>query len=143
MLSRMAQPSMSLMVGDLSFLVIPGWSAENAAGLVPLRPYTLADHNGCDAAFAAILRQAALAGMSVTTVCRGFVVAFGKPPGAYAVDVRMAHACRLLADPGRSIADVAAELGWSDPFHLRRIFCANFGFISSGFRTQRMSELVR
>jgi len=88
-------------------------------------------------------RLAALAGMSVTTVCRHFVAAFGKPPGAYAVDVRMAHACRLLADPSRSIANVAAELGWRDPFHFSRFFRARFGLSPTDFRTHKMSETLR
>lgn len=66
-------------------------------------------------------RLASVACLSPWHVARSFTRAFGVPPHAYQVQVRVNRARRLLAS-GLSVADVAAVTGFTDQSHLTRHF---------------------
>ncbi|WP_410967232.1 helix-turn-helix transcriptional regulator, partial [Salmonella sp. SAL4436] len=57
---------------------------------------------------------------------RAFKAAFGLAPHAYLVQLRLAHARRLLA-AGASPAQVAPALGFADQSHLGRWFLRAYG----------------
>ncbi len=46
----------------------------------------------------------------------------GCPPMDYFTRLRMRHACRLLHSTSASVKEVAAELGYDDPFYFSRVF---------------------
>jgi AraC-like DNA-binding protein len=48
----------------------------------------------------------------------------GSPPMDYFTRLRMRHACRLLGSTGASVKEVAAALGYDDPFYFSRVFKA-------------------
>ena len=66
-------------------------------------------------------RIASIAGLSPWHLARSFTRAFGVPPHAYQVQVRVAEARRLLT-AGESVADTAAATGFTDQSHLTRHF---------------------
>ncbi len=66
-------------------------------------------------------RIASLAGLSPWHVSRGFTRAFGVPPHAYQVQMRVREARRLLSR-GRTVAETAAATGFTDQSHLTRHF---------------------
>jgi AraC-like DNA-binding protein len=46
----------------------------------------------------------------------------GRPPMDYFTKLRMSHACRLLDSTRASVKEVAAALGYNDPFYFSRVF---------------------
>ncbi len=52
----------------------------------------------------------------------------------YLTDVRIREAKRLLSDPRKTIADVAAEVGYSDVKHFSRVFTRSTGIHPSKYR---------
>jgi len=46
----------------------------------------------------------------------------GRPPMDYFTKLRMSHACRLLDSTSASVKEVAAALGYNDPFYFSRVF---------------------
>jgi AraC-like DNA-binding protein len=46
----------------------------------------------------------------------------GRPPMDYFTKLRMSHACRLLDSNSASVKEVAAALGYNDPFYFSRVF---------------------
>lgn len=55
---------------------------------------------------------------------RQFKKTFGQTPQAYIKQERIHQACGLLSESGRSISDVAATLGYEDPYFFSRQFKA-------------------
>jgi len=76
---------------------------------------------------------AAVAGMSRFRVSRQFQRAYGLPPHAFHLHVRLQEARRKLAS-GESIAAVAASLGFADQSHLHRRFKGVFGISPGAWR---------
>ncbi|WP_010165568.1 AraC family transcriptional regulator [Pseudomonas sp. PAMC 25886] len=70
---------------------------------------------------------------------RAFKSAFGLPPHAYLVQLRLARARHLLAR-GEQPADVATSLGFSDQSHLGRWFVRAYGLTPATYR-KRCSNL--
>lgn len=70
--------------------------------------------------------------MSAEHLVRSFNRAFGLPPMAWAMQMRLARARRLLRD-GDTPAQVAADLGFSDQSHLNRFFKRVSGVTPAGF----------
>lgn len=70
---------------------------------------------------------------------RAFKSAFGLPPHAYLVQLRLARARRLLAG-GAWPAQVASDLGFADQSHLGRWFLRAYG-LSPGTYRSRCSNL--
>lgn len=57
---------------------------------------------------------AALARMSVSSFQRAWKRYAGRAPGDYAVELRLAEACHLLADTDLTIKEIAARVGFND-----------------------------
>ncbi|MGC6370144.1 AraC family transcriptional regulator [Pseudomonas sp. K2I15] len=70
---------------------------------------------------------------------RAFKCAFGLPPHAYLVQLRLARARHLLAR-GAQPADVATDLGFADQSHLGRWFVRAYGLTPAAYR-KRCSNL--
>ncbi len=82
-------------------------------------------------------RLAALAGMSVPYFCAQFKRAFQVPPITCLIQQRMQHAAHLLADPKRTVAEIAEEVGYDDTFHFSKMFKRHFGLSPRALRKQR------
>lgn len=67
---------------------------------------------------------AALAGMSPSHFTALFKRQTGCPPIDYFIRLRMRRACRLLEETALSVKEVAAALGYDDPFYFSRLFKA-------------------
>lgn len=84
---------------------------------------------------------AALAGVHPAHLARSFQRAQGVSVGQYQRGLRIGLARRGLDDPRRSIADVAAEAGFSDQSHFTRVFRRLTGQTPGAYRrTGRSTE---
>ncbi|MGI8793563.1 MAG: helix-turn-helix domain-containing protein, partial [Acidimicrobiales bacterium] len=54
----------------------------------------------------------------------------------------VATACRMLAEAGDPVADIAARLGWSQR-HLQRLFRDTTGVTMSAYRRQAQADRAR
>lgn len=70
----------------------------------------------------AVPEMAKLAGLSVSHFTRLFREWTGFPPVEYQRRQRVAHARELLADPTLAVKEVAARIGFDDPYHFSRVF---------------------
>lgn len=68
---------------------------------------------------------ARVAGMSVSAFCRLFKLTTGKTMIAYLNELRIGHACRLLVDSDRGIADIAQASGFGNLSHFNERFLAH------------------
>jgi len=59
---------------------------------------------------------------------------FGVPPLRYVEEQRMQAAAARLADPARSITEIAAEVGFEDPLYFSKRFRGRYGISPRGFR---------
>jgi AraC-like DNA-binding protein len=78
-------------------------------------------------------------GVSPHHLQRTFLAATGLSPLHYQVDLRIARARSLLC-LGRSIADIAAEVGFGDQSHLTRHFRRIFGISPGRFASDRKNR---
>jgi AraC-like DNA-binding protein len=74
------------------------------------------------------------AGLSPYHFLRLFAAVLGVTPHQYLVRARLRHAARLLADGGRSITDVAFEVGFADLSNFMRTFRRAAGVSPRKFR---------
>ncbi len=72
--------------------------------------------------------------MSPTSLRRAFHETFGCSPMAYLQKVRIKKAMLLLADPARSVSDVAFEVGFNDSGYFARVFKQETGESPKMFR---------
>ena len=82
-------------------------------------------------------RVASLAGelgISPATLTAQFQKSTGWGPMAYYQRRRVQHACRLLLNVGKSITDVAYELGYCDSAHFTHLFKKHQGLLPSEYR---------
>lgn len=70
-------------------------------------------------------------------VARAFRRHFGRSVGAYARDLRVAHAARLLVRTSRSLVDIAAGCGFSDQAHFSRWVKRSLGATPGQVRASR------
>lgn len=84
-------------------------------------------------------RFARLAGLSPDRLSRLFRARYGLPPTAYRLQRQMLWARQLLLQPGTSVADVAAELGYADAFVFSRQYRRVMGRPPSADRPGRPS----
>ncbi|OLF53611.1 AraC family transcriptional regulator [Pseudomonas chlororaphis] len=82
---------------------------------------------------------AAACGVDRFRLTRAFKAAYGLPPHAYLVQLRLAKARRLLAH-GEQPAAVAMALGFADQSHLGRWFVRAYGMTPAAYR-KRCSNL--
>jgi AraC-like DNA-binding protein len=85
---------------------------------------------------------AMVAGTSVSHLVRSFSRVVGLPPQRYHVQVRLAHARRLLAE-GQSASWVAYECGFADQSHLNRRFKECHGLTPGAFQIQYQAKALR
>lgn len=77
---------------------------------------------------------AAAAGLSLRSLQRRFQSATGLSLTAYQQAVRMARARELLAETGRAVAAIAAEVGYGDLPGFHRVFSRHTGMTPGQFR---------
>jgi AraC family transcriptional regulator len=77
---------------------------------------------------------AAVAGLSPFHFARAFKTSMGAPPAEWVRLRRLTVAQRLLSDPGQSITDVAAAVGYESPSRFARAFREVTGLSPSRFR---------
>ncbi|MBN1607621.1 MAG: AraC family transcriptional regulator [Polyangiaceae bacterium] len=77
---------------------------------------------------------AGLAGLSAAGFSRFFSRHFGKPFVSYLAEIRVGNACRLLLEGERSIAEVAAEVGFNNLANFNRRFRYLKGATPSAYR---------
>jgi AraC-like DNA-binding protein len=70
-------------------------------------------------------------------LCRLFRRYDHQTPYQYLMRLKMNVATERLQDPGTLVKQVAAELGFSDPFHFSRVFKGVFGVAPDAFRRLR------
>jgi AraC-like DNA-binding protein len=85
---------------------------------------------------------ATVAGTSVSHLVRSFSRVVGLPPQRYHVQVRLAHARRLLAE-GQAASWVAYECGFADQSHLNRRFKECHGLTPGAFQVQYQAKASR
>ena len=85
---------------------------------------------------------ATVAGTSVSHLVRSFSRLVGLPPQRYHVQVRLAHARRLLAE-GQAASWVAYECGFADQSHLNRRFKECHGLTPGAFQIQYQAKASR
>lgn len=73
-------------------------------------------------------------GLDPSTLTRRFRRAFGLPPMAWLARRRAEQAARLLTTGGQSMAEVGAQVGWSDGNYFARRFRAHLGMSPSAYR---------
>ena len=60
----------------------------------------------------------------------------GFSPLGFVIHLRLQEACRLLATSDRKLDDIAASVGYDDPFYLSRIFKKHLGLSPSRYRRE-------
>jgi AraC-like DNA-binding protein len=58
-------------------------------------------------------------------------------PIGYFIRLRMGHACRLLAESSLPVKEIAAQLGYDDPFYFSRLFKSVHAVAPTEYRTTR------
>jgi AraC family transcriptional regulator len=81
---------------------------------------------------------AGVAGLSLSYFVAAFKQVTGKPPHRYLLERRIERAQRLLADPLRSIQDVAREAGFSSQSHLTIVFRRMLDTTPGAFRREAL-----
>lgn len=83
---------------------------------------------------------AARYGLSVSRFAHLFKEQMGIAPQQFLERRRMKHACHLLRLTGLSVAEVAREVGYSDPFYFSNRFRRHLGHSPLQFRREREPE---
>ena len=83
-----------------------------------------------------VAKLAALAHISPSHFFTLFKRRTGSSPMDYFTHLRMQHACRLLDGTSASVKEVAAVLGYDDPFYFSRVFKAVNRIPPSRYRAQ-------
>ncbi|WP_438021923.1 AraC family transcriptional regulator [Sorangium sp. So ce233] len=83
---------------------------------------------------------AGAAGLSRAAFARRFLAELGVPPLRYVTELRMQRAAELLAEGDRSLASVAAEVGYDSEFAFSRAFKRHTGEAPGAFRRRSRSQ---
>lgn len=67
------------------------------------------------------------AGMSISTLSVHFKKTFGLSPKNYLIQYRMRYAAHLMMDRNLNVSEVAAQVGYDDPFHFSKLFKKHCG----------------
>jgi AraC family transcriptional regulator len=77
---------------------------------------------------------ARIAGVHPVAFARTFRRRYGRSPGEYLRECRLQRAAALLRDRKRSLADIAAQAGFTDASHFSRTFREAFGCTPAAWR---------
>ena len=72
--------------------------------------------------------------LSVGHFARAFKRSVGVPPYRYLLNLRIQEAARLICETGRTITEVALDVGFSDLSHFSNTFARHMGETPSGYR---------
>lgn len=75
-------------------------------------------------------------GFSPATFRRRWQRLVGVPPRHYLLELRARKACRLLIETELSVGEVAATLGFDDPFYFSRLFSKLIGMSATDYRNR-------
>ena len=75
-----------------------------------------------------------IAGMSTSSFSRFFKLHTGRNLSEYIIDLRLGHACRLLVDSSRTVAEIGYSCGFNNLSNFNRIFKKRKGCSPSEFR---------
>lgn len=78
---------------------------------------------------------------SRATLAARFRTAVGEPPMTYLTNWRMTLASELFADPSRTTARIAGDVGYSSPFALSTAFKRRFGVSPTEYRRRKYPVL--
>lgn len=93
----------------------------------------LCEHLGAPASLA---RLARIAGLSRSRLSHAFREQVGVSPLKYVENRRLAQARELLLMTALPVAEVAARVGYANPFYFTRVFTRQTGVSPTGFRRQ-------
>ena len=112
----------------------PGIEAPSRGGLARRSRTRVIDYMHANLAKPVTLRElAAVAGLSPCHFARAFRVSLGTPPHRYLAELRLEHACELLATTECSVTEVASAVGTSSQ-HLVRCFRRRLGTTPGAYR---------
>ena len=80
---------------------------------------------------------ARLAGLSPSRFAHRFKAETGSAPIAYLLKLRMRQAARLLEFSGRSVKEIAGDVGFESPFYFSRQFRKHFAMSPTSYRRWR------
>lgn len=86
---------------------------------------------------------AQLTGLSITQIERYFQKIFSLTPRQMMIKIRLDAASQMLADPSKSITDIAADCGYQDHSAFSRIFKATVGMTPSEYREVLQRQTIR
>ncbi len=81
-----------------------------------------------------LTQLADIAGMSTSSFSRFFKLHTGRNLSEYIIDLRLGHACRLLVDSSRTVAEIGYSCGFNNLSNFNRIFKKRKGCSPSEFR---------
>ncbi len=81
--------------------------------------------------------------MSDDQLRRVFLRYTGTLPKLYLDKLKLTHAASLLAETGLTLSEIAAKVGYSDPFHFSRRFKAVMGFSPRRYRLEIVNSAGR
>ena len=82
-------------------------------------------------------------GLSRAALARHFQTAPGQPPKRYSTLLRLRHAAHRLATSEQSLAQVAAEVGYSSEFAFSRAFKRHYHMAPGVYRQQWQRRAAR
>lgn len=106
-----------------------------------VRAVALIDHNLAEKISLARIAQSA--GCSERSLRRRFSQQFGQSPTAFVATRRIEHACILLHFSDLSVKQIAERCGFTDRYHLTRVFKRERGVGPATFRRMRMEQELR
>ena len=77
-------------------------------------------------------------GYSVTYFTKKFKRTFGHTPTDYIINLKIERARRLLSGSEITVAEIAAELGFSDASHFSSVFKMKTGLSPATYRKERL-----
>lgn len=78
---------------------------------------------------------------SIPYVSKIFKKSLGIPPRQYLTNIRMRHACELLAAQTYSISEIARSVGYSSPYYFSNNFKQIYGIAPSLYKTETSSQI--
>jgi AraC family transcriptional regulator len=114
--------------------------APARGGLAPWQVRRVSEYLQADlAADSGLAELAMLVNLSTEHFARAFKVSTGLPPHAWLVAQRVERARELLAATSLPVEEIAAQVGYTEPSHLARMFRRAHGLSPTQYRRERRS----